>query len=274
MEWLLALPPALLVPLVDTIRLCGWLIVLAAIFIPLEQAFSVAPRSLFRRGFFSDLAWFFLGGFVTRFIVILQAALVLLVLGAFAPRSLHAWVAGLPFWLQFTGGIVVGEIGGYWGHRAMHEYPFLWRFHAIHHSAEQVDWLVNTRAHPIDLAFTRLCGFVPVYVLGFAQSSGHGPPLVPILYSIIGTIWGFFIHANLRWRLGWLEQLISTPYFHLWHHTNDGPAVRDKNYAAIFPWIDRLFGTLHMPRAERPEKCGIDAPMAPGFLGQLMWPFR
>jgi len=60
----------------------------------------------------------------------------------------------------------VNDFGAYWGHRASHHIPFLWRFHAIHHSAEHMDWLVNTRAHPVDMVFTRLSGLVPVYRAG------------------------------------------------------------------------------------------------------------
>ena len=61
-----------------------------------------------------------------------------------------------------------------------------------------------------------------MYVLGLAQPTGNRGDLVPVLYVLAGTLWSFFIHANVRWRLGWLEWLISTPAFHHWHHTNDG----------------------------------------------------
>ncbi|MES9906417.1 MAG: sterol desaturase family protein [Sedimenticola sp.] len=48
--------------------------------------------------------------------------------------------------------------------------------------------------------------------------------------------------------MGWLEWLISTPVFHHWHYTHDGPEYVDKNYATMFPWIDRLFGTYYLPK--------------------------
>ena len=86
---------------------------------------------------------------------------------------------------------------------------------------------------------------------------------------ISGTLWSFFIHANVRWRLGPLEWLISTPAFHHWHHTND--EHRNRNFAAIFPWLDRLFRTLYLP-AHPPPVYGIDGHMSKTLAGQLIDP--
>jgi sterol desaturase/sphingolipid hydroxylase (fatty acid hydroxylase superfamily) len=91
------------------------------------------------------------------------------------------------------------------------------------------------------------------------------------LVAVFTTIWGYFIHANLKWRFGWLEALIATPAFHRWHHTND--ANRDHNYASTLPIYDRLFGTLHLPRDARPPRYGIDAPIPSGLFEQLLSPF-
>jgi sterol desaturase/sphingolipid hydroxylase (fatty acid hydroxylase superfamily) len=65
-----------------------------------------------------------------------------------------------------------------------------------------MDWLVNTRAHPLDMVFTHYCGLFPIYVLGLAQPTGNGVDLVPLLLAIVGTVWSFVIHANVRWRFG------------------------------------------------------------------------
>ncbi len=155
----------------------------------------------------------------------------------------------------------MGEIGFYWGHRWTHEVPLLWRFHAVHHAPEHIDWLVNTRAHPVDMVFTRLCGMVPLYVLGLGGPAQGGAiagadSVVPALVVIVGTLWGFFIHANVAWRFGPFEWLLATPAFHHWHHVVAGPINR--NYAAMLPVLDRLFGTHHLPRREWPAAYGID----------------
>jgi sterol desaturase/sphingolipid hydroxylase (fatty acid hydroxylase superfamily) len=81
------------------------------------------------------------------------------------------------------------------------------------------------------------------------------------------------VHANLSWRFGWLENVIATPAFHHWHHTNDGPDVIDKNFASMLPWIDRLFGTFHVPKRQFPRSYGIAAPMPKHFWGQLAFPW-
>jgi sterol desaturase/sphingolipid hydroxylase (fatty acid hydroxylase superfamily) len=96
--------------------------------------------------------------------------------------------------------------------------------------------------------------------------------VVPLLIMLIGTLWGFFIHANLRWRFGWLELLVSTLAFHQWHHTNDVHVNR--NYASMLPVMDKLFGTWYAPKQQWPAKYGIDGTMAPGLVGQLLQPFE
>ena len=76
----------------------------------------------------------------------------------------------------------------------------------------------------------------------------------------------------MRWRLGPLGWVIATPAFHHWHHTL--PEPRDRNFAPMLPWVDRIFGTHYMPRNQWPSAYGIDAKL-PGSLGaQLAYPFR
>jgi sterol desaturase/sphingolipid hydroxylase (fatty acid hydroxylase superfamily) len=257
---------------VDIIRLCIWLVLLMIVFIPLERLFSQHPQKVFRQGFLTDLGYYFISSLIPTHLLVVPMAFIAWGLHSVVPGSLHQWTAGLPFGARFVASLVVGEFGFYWGHRLMHEVPLLWRFHAVHHSAGQLDWLVNTRAHPVDMVFTRLCGFIPLYIVGLAQPTAKTVDILPLLIILTGTVWGFFIHSNLKWRFGWLEWLVATPAFHHWHHTNDGPALINKNYSAMVPWVDKLFGTFYLPK-QWPVKYGIDGAMAPGLVGQMLQPF-
>jgi len=259
--------------LLEIARLGAWLALLSLIFIPVERLFALRPAKVFRPQIATDLAYYFLNSLVPNLLLILPMTALAWGLHRLMPGGYLAQVAALPGWARLLAVLVVGEIGFYWGHRLSHEIPFLWRFHAVHHSAEHLDWMVNTRAHPVDMVFTRLCGLVPIYVLGLTRT-GHGTAeLGPVLIVLLGTVWGFFIHANLRFRLGPLEWLVATPAFHHWHHTNDTDN-RDRNYATLLPVIDRIFGTLHLPAKLWPPEYGIDARMPEGLTGQLLHPLR
>ena len=205
--------------LVNVARLCTWLLLLALIFVPLERLFAVHPQKFFRKALAQDLGYYFLSGLVPGLLLALPLSLVALGAHAIVPYRMQAAVAAWPLWQRILAGLVVGEIGFYWGHRWAHEIPFLWRFHSIHHSAEHVYFLTSSRAHPLDNVFIRLCGLIPAYILGVASPLTPTGSLVPVLIVLIATLWGFFIHSNLRWRLGPLEWLIATPGFHHWHHT-------------------------------------------------------
>ena len=256
----------------DLVGLALRLVPILAVLVPLERIFAARAQKILRGAFLTDLAYYFFANLLPKLLLVVPLSAAMAALHRAVPDTFYAAMAGLPLWLRLGLALLVGEISFYWGHRLMHEVPALWRFHAIHHAAEDMDWLVNTRAHPVDLFLTRLAGLVPIYALGLAQPMGHSADSVPVLFALIGSFWGFFVHANLRWRLGWFEWLLATPAFHHWHHTKDGRAYIDKNYAAMLPWLDRVFGTFYLPR-HLPGSYGIDGHMPDGFLNQLAFPF-
>ena len=264
------LPPLAL----DLFRLWCWLLLLMVVFIPIERRYAQRPQKVLRQGLAGDLGYYFLNSLLPKLLLTLPLSMVAMALHKVVPGSLYARVAEVPPGVRFAAAIVVGEFGAYWGHRWSHEVPLLWRFHAIHHSAQEMDWLVNTRAHPLDMVFTRLCGLIPIYALGLAQPTGKSLDLLPLLYVVVGTVWGFFVHSNVCWRFGWLECIVSTPAFHHWHHTHGESEHSNKNYAALLPCIDRIFGTLYLPKKLWPSKYGLDTPISPSFSGQLLQPFE
>ena len=258
----------------QVLRLSAWLMIISVVFIPLERLFALHPQKVFRKAVLTDVGYYFLNSLVPGLLLSFPLALVAAFVHRFIPAAFLSYVAHMPVWARLSAAMVVGEVGFYWGHRWSHEIPLLWRFHAVHHSAEQMDFLVSSRGHPVDLVFSRLCEIAPMYVLGLtgASSSLQGS-WIPIVVVLIGQFWGFFIHSNVKWRFGPLEWLIATPGFHHWHHTNDGPEVINKNYAPMLPWVDWVFGTLFLPKNRQPERYGIDATTSPILFGQLMEPF-
>ena len=255
---------------VDVLRLSLWLVLLAIIFVPLERYFGERHAGRSRTELASDLGFYFISSLLPAVLLAAPLALVAIAGQRLLPDALPAAMTALPLWAKLLLGLLIGEVGTYWGHRLSHEVPWLWRYHAVHHSTEQLYFLANTRTHPVDMVITRLFGLTPLYLLGLAGPNAAGSA-APVLLLLIGTVWGFFIHANLRWRFGPLEWLVATPAFHHWHHSKFEHINR--NYASTLPVLDRLFGTHHLP-PEWPASCGIEAPMPVGLGGQLLAPWR
>ncbi|MDT9001865.1 sterol desaturase family protein [Paucibacter sp. APW11] len=259
----------------DAIKFGNGLLLLLLILAPLERLFALRrrPRVWWRRpDLATDLAYYFLSSLLPSRLLALPLAALAWGLAAGLPPGWGDWSQALPAPPRFVLAFLVAECGFYWGHRAMHRWPLLWRLHLIHHSPAELDWLANTRAHPLDLVFTRLCGYVPLYLLGLAQGGPGQLDTVPLLISLAGSVWGYLIHANLRWRWRPLQRLIATPAFHHWHHERLAPGQAACNYAALLPLFDLLFGSYRVPAAW-PTRYGIDEIVAPDLAGQLVQPF-
>ncbi|MBX3702501.1 MAG: sterol desaturase family protein [Steroidobacteraceae bacterium] len=242
------------------------LLVFALVFVPLERAFPLHPgQRTLRAGWTTDLAYFFVshvGIQLLAFLSLWPAAALTpwLGLGQVATR-----IASQPVWLQVLELMLLTDLVQYWVHRAFHRLPRLWRFHAIHHSSREMDWLAGSRLHLVDVVVTRALVVVPAFVLGFAE---------PALYAwlIVIALHAVFNHVNLRFRLRFLEHWLVTPRFHHWHHAVTPP---DRNFAVHFPWLDRLFGTHYLPEGRWPEELGIRGhPVPDGFGAQFVYPLR
>jgi sterol desaturase/sphingolipid hydroxylase (fatty acid hydroxylase superfamily) len=244
------------------------LIVFSALFIPLERLFARLPgQPIFRRGWRTDLVYFFVGALLVQVTTLLTMKPAMVFFQWAAHPGLQSWVKGQPFLLQFVAIVCLADLMQYWVHRLFHTVPALWRFHAIHHSAEALDWLAGSRLHFVDLVVTRALSYVPIYLLGFAEG-----PLYT--YVTVVSIWATFIHANVRFDFGPLRWLVATPQFHHWHHGAEREAV-DKNFAVHLPLLDWLFGTYYLPDGRWPATYGLVGgdPVPPGFVRQFVQPF-
>src|SRR6185369_10863175 len=110
---------------------------LMAIFVPLERLCTLHPQKVFRKGFLTDLSYFFLNGLLTKLLLIAPLSAIAWAVHRTMPSALYMWQADMPPWIRLAVAIFIAEFGTYWGHRWMHEVPLLWRFHRIHHSADQ-----------------------------------------------------------------------------------------------------------------------------------------
>lgn len=242
------------------------LVVLAVVFSILERVGRSLPsKPLLRRERLTDLGWWFFTPWVSRTASTIAVFIAVAFLTLVVREPSPAWFERQPIVLQIVELLVLADLLGYAAHRLFHGRA-LWPFHAIHHSAEDLDWLAATRVHPVNEIGNRLIQVIPLYLLGFRGTALAA--IVPLL-----TFYALFVHANLRWDFGPLRYVIASPVFHRWHHTRAAEG-RDKNFAGLFPWIDALFGTLYLPRDRQPTTFGVDEPVPRRLLAQLAWPFR
>jgi sterol desaturase/sphingolipid hydroxylase (fatty acid hydroxylase superfamily) len=157
--------------------------------------------------------------------------------------------------------VLLSDLVIYWGHRLQHRVGWLWRFHAVHHSAEHLDWLAAHREHPLDTIYTVGLINLPAFVLGFPLETLAG-------FIAFRGVWAIYIHSNVRLPTGPLRWLLGAPELHHWHHDRDRDAG---NYANISPLMDILFGTYRCPDHE-PEHFGLYEPPPRTYLGHLIRP--
>jgi sterol desaturase/sphingolipid hydroxylase (fatty acid hydroxylase superfamily) len=257
------------------IRLVPTTIVLGAAFAVLTHWSACNPgRPWWRkREIVTDLCYWFLIPLFTRYFRIAMLALgATLLFGIRDGQAMADFyengqgpLARLPMWAQAAFFMIVSDFMLYWIHRCFHRGQ-LWKYHAVHHSSEEIDWISAARFHPVNL----FLGTVGVDVLMLL--AGISPDVMVWLGPFI-TAHSGFVHANLSWTLGPFKYVLAGPVFHRWHHTaiERGGSM---NFAGTFPIWDVLFGTFYMPKHQLPDAYGIDDKAFPeDFPTQLVYPF-
>jgi sterol desaturase/sphingolipid hydroxylase (fatty acid hydroxylase superfamily) len=178
----------------------------------------------------------------------------------------HGPLAQLPLWAQALLFLVASDFMLYWLHRLFHSGDF-WKYHAVHHSAVELDWISAARFHPFNLLLGTIGVDVILLMAGISSN-------VMLWVGPFNTFHSAFVHANLNWTLGPFKYVLASPVFHRWHHTalEEGG---NTNFAGSFPVWDVLFGTFRMPQDRLPDGYGKDEIAMPeGIVGQLAFPFR
>jgi sterol desaturase/sphingolipid hydroxylase (fatty acid hydroxylase superfamily) len=237
------------------------------IFIPLERLVPLhGEQRALRSRWDTDVIYVFANGALIR----IGLAAVMVVTSALSawlvPAGLRVAVARQPYWVQVIEALILADLGFYIAHRMFHRVPWLWRFHAIHHSIEELDWLAGVRVHALDQVVTKGMSMVPLLVLGFDG--------VPIGISAVIYFWhSILLHANVRMTFGPLRWVVASPVFHHWHHAAR-PEAYGKNFAGQLSILDKLFGTMYLPEGQAPQRYGVADPVPPTYISQMLYPFN
>jgi sterol desaturase/sphingolipid hydroxylase (fatty acid hydroxylase superfamily) len=243
------------------------LIFTGILFVPLERLLGKREQPIFRTDWREDLFYFLVSSLFVQALAFLSLAPSLAILQHTDWADLRGWIGSQPLVLQFVEIMFLTDFVQYWVHRAFHRFPWLWRFHAVHHSAQVMDWLAGSRMHFVEIVCLRGATIIPMYILGFAP---------PAMYAYIFFVYVFstVVHSNVRLDFGLVKNWFVTPRYHHWHHGIEREAI-DVNFAVHFPVLDRLFGTHYLPAdGSWPAGYGIDThPVPRGYFRQFLYPF-
>jgi sterol desaturase/sphingolipid hydroxylase (fatty acid hydroxylase superfamily) len=230
-----------------------------------ERIWPAEPRPVLARGHVQDACY-----------LALHAAAViplmtLLSIGSAALLSEHApWIMvraarGWPAWALVPVTIAAMDGANWLAHYADHRFDALWRFHALHHSQEELSVLTSFRAHPLMHTTGFVLASVPVVALMPAR------PIDPVLitaYVCVGTLQ----HANLAWTFGPAGRILVSPAYHRLHHA---AGAQDANLGVVLTIWDVLAGRARFPaRADRPGRTGLDGRPLPVEQGTPAPPLR
>jgi sterol desaturase/sphingolipid hydroxylase (fatty acid hydroxylase superfamily) len=253
----------------------GVLSVVAFAFV-VEQVRPAQRRPWLARGHVTDLGYLILYVALVLPLVTLLSAGLADQLEHYAPWLELPRVSSVPRWAFLVVGLLAIDATDWLAHWINHRINPFWRFHAVHHSQEELSVLTAFRAHPLvhlSFALTVLPGFV-------LAANGATPVSLLTAYACLGAV----PHMNVSWTYGWFGRLLISPAYHRAHHRSVGRT--DVNLGVVFPFWDQLSGRAILPErdapllvtglAGRPIPVEQDRPPAelPGLIGaQLVEPF-
>ena len=139
---------------------------------------------------------------------------------------------------QFAAALLIVDFMGYWTHRFLHWSSWFWECHKVHHSATELNVLMDFRFHPLDSLSSRIQLSIGYMLIG-------GPLEGYVIFNLMHQTFIYLTHARVQWNYGWLgKHIFISPRFHITHHIND-PAIYNKNFGGTFVFWDKLFGTYY-----------------------------
>ena len=217
-----------------------------------------AGQPRFRKDFWLDAFYMYFNYFLFS-LVIFQAASSVFVdlfnsfLALFGVENLvMIEISSWPTWVQMVFLLVVADFINWNTHRLLHRVPFLWNFHKVHHSVEQMGFAAHLRFHWMETILYKTIQYLPLAMIGFSVADMF------VVY-MFNTAVGHWNHANIKVNIGPLKYLLNSPGMHIWHHSYELPEDRPYgvNFGITLSVWDWIFGTAWIPRDGRDIRLGF-----------------
>jgi sterol desaturase/sphingolipid hydroxylase (fatty acid hydroxylase superfamily) len=192
-------------------------------------------------------------------------------LGLFGIENLVAiQVASWPAWSQFLLLFVVADFIQWNVHRWLHYSPWLWEFHKVHHSVEEMGFAAHLRYHWMETIVYKSVQYIPLAMIGFGLDDFF-------ILHLVTIVIGHLNHANVKITYGPLKYVFNNPVMHLWHHAKELPeGSNGVNYGISLSLWDYLFGTAYIPNENANEPLGFEQveTFPKTFWQQLTYPWN
>jgi len=192
-------------------------------------------------------------------------------LGLFNIENLVAiQVASWPAWSQFLLLFVIADFIQWNVHRMLHHSPWLWEFHKVHHSVEEMGFAAHLRYHWMETVVYKSVQYIPLAMIGFGLDDFF-------ILHLVTIVIGHLNHANVKITYGPLKYVLNNPVMHLWHHAKELPTgSHGVNYGISLSLWDYLFGTAYIPNENANEPLGFEnlESFPKTFWNQLTYPWN
>ncbi|MDP4957121.1 MAG: sterol desaturase family protein [Algoriphagus sp.] len=192
-------------------------------------------------------------------------------LGLFNIENLVAiQVASWPAWSQFLLLFVVADFIQWNVHRMLHHSPWLWEFHKVHHSVEEMGFAAHLRYHWMETVVYKSVQYIPLAMIGFGLDDFF-------ILHLVTIVIGHLNHANVKITYGPLKYVLNNPVMHLWHHAKELPTgSHGVNYGISLSLWDYLFRTAYVPNENANEPLGFEnlESFPKTFWNQLTYPWN
>jgi sterol desaturase/sphingolipid hydroxylase (fatty acid hydroxylase superfamily) len=179
-------------------------------------------------------------------------------------------LAELPVWSQFLIMFVIADFIQWNIHRLLHRNKYLWEFHKVHHSVQEMGFAAHLRFHWMETVIYKTLQYIPLAMLGFGIQDFF-------IIHIIAVAIGHLNHANIKLTYGPLKYVLNNPVMHLWHHAKNIPSDSyGVNFGLSLSIWDYIFKTAYIPNEEANQALGFnDIETFPKtFLKQELYPFK
>jgi sterol desaturase/sphingolipid hydroxylase (fatty acid hydroxylase superfamily) len=179
--------------------------------------------------------------------------------------SVQSW----PEWTQLILLFVVADFIQWNTHRLLHRVPWLWQFHKVHHSVEEMGFAAHMRYHWMENIVYKSILYIPLTMIGFGIDDFF-------IVHIVAVAIGHFNHSNIYITWGPLKYLLNSPAMHIWHHAKQVPQGVGVNFGISLSIWDYIFKTAYIPKEGRDIALGFDdmETFPKSFLKQSIYPFK